>query len=180
LKERFLKSSKNKHSDSYEQRNRYSLVHRHKMKKWHWGIGNNLGVEDNDLQRALETMAVGIHAVSEEWCKAFPHSSDKKKMFDTFKDTAMPGDEIYIFCKGTIRAKGIFTGEIFPMSNTEWSVLAPSWGWTKQWIDTLPENSYKAAVESWEIFTSPLEGDGSYKSEVYEITPSSKNYYNYL
>ena len=148
------------------------------MKKWHWSIGNNTGADKQDLPRALKYLGVGIHGVSEEWCNATGRGRHRKGMFDKFKDTARPGDEIYLFCKGKLRAKGIFTGEIFPISNIERNWLAPTGGWTQQETETLPQGSYKAMVESWETFSHPREG-GGLRGTLYEITSCSKNYHNY-
>lgn len=143
------------------------LVQRNLTKKWHWGIG---GKKDwkTDYNTALKKSCIAIHTVSEEDKK-----SARKLNFNEFKRNANPGDEIYMHGGGKIRAKGIFTGEIFSISGSEAKHMSTSLP-----DDSESRGSFIAMVESWEDFSTKREGNGK-QLTLYEIKPGMKNESNY-
>ena len=148
------------------------LVKRTK-KKWHWSIGKESGWMA-DYEKAIRVSGISIHGASEEWSAAEDRPKHRVNQLNRFKEKARSGDEIYMWCGGKVRAKGIFTGEIFPISTEEAQRMSTS----------LPEDkrkssgSFMSMVEGWGQISNPQKGCGK-RPTLYEIRPDMKNYVNY-
>lgn len=142
-------------------------------KKWHWSIGKESGWMA-DYEKAIRVSGISIHGASEEWSEAEDRPKHRVNQLNRFKEKARSGDEIYMWCGGKVRAKGIFTGEIFPISTEEAQRMSTS----------LPEDkrtssgSFMSMVEGWEQISNPQKGCGK-RPTLYEIRPDMKNYVNY-
>lgn len=151
------------------------------MKVWHWSLGPEIGTKTLDLQRAVRTSGVCIHSVTDEWVKENGCGQLRKLKFQNFKETARPGDRIFVFCNGKIRASGTFTGEIFRISNEEalWCAEAGfknvQAGERSAGAGT---GSFKAMIDDWNFFKEPKSGAGN-RGTLYEVTEGMKNYKNY-
>lgn len=137
--------------------------------KWHWSLGNKPGAEKQFQKDLKELGATILHYSGDLYIRHWQQTSTGKDSFQQsqdlmrFVDVAKPGDEIYLYCKGKLRAKGIFTGEILPF--------------TRRASDPDPE--WKALVESWEKFSEPRKGVGIKHRKIYEIKKDHNNSNNY-
>ena len=134
--------------------------------KWHWSLGNKPGAE-KQFQKDLKELGATIYDANlcqhhiqglQEKIKysCFTLMPRNTRCLYNFAFSAKPGDEIYLYCKGKLRAKGIFTGEIMPITRQQPSCSS---GW-------------KAMVESWEEFSEPRLGLGFTYPRIYEINPT--------
>lgn len=153
------------------------LVQRNLTKKWHWSLASEKGWK-SDYKTAIERSCIAIHGVSDEWTGR--KHDRRRNSFSEFKANANPGDKIYMYCGGLLRAKGIFTGEIFPISNKEaekMSTSLPPPEVTKP-PHSVSRGSFIAMVESWEELSTAKKGNGM-RATLYEIKQGMKNESNY-
>ena len=158
-------------------------MHTIQPKTWHWSLGGNRGVVDLDLQKAIMHGCVCINGVTEEWVETYQGEGKlRKKKYQQFKETARPGDKIFIFCKGKIRASGTFTGNIFPITSGEALWFGESAErYLRRQINTHPEagtGSFKAMIRDLKVFEEPKDGAGVVGT-LYEVKQEMKNFHNY-
>ena len=158
------------------------------MRKWHISIGHHPNVL-KDYNSAILNSCVCIHSTSEEWTQHSINIGEGKKgqnrikNFDYFKNNAELNDMVFLFCKGKIRAKGIYNGEIIEiLSKFDAEVLCPSLPTNKSWIkekkDNFPIASFRINIKKWVTLDIPLSGAGRQMS-LYEINENDKNIVNY-
>lgn len=149
---------------------------------WHWSLGPSKRAVDVDLQRAITHSCVCINGVTEEWVETWREGKQRKRMWEKFKETARSGDNIFIFCKGMIRASGTFTGNIFPITSEEALWFGESEGdILRGQINTHLEvgtGSFKAMIHDLKVFEEPRKGAGA-RHTLYEVKQGDPNFRNY-